>query len=181
MNQVHCLYLISKRIQIPDIYNWKLEQSKLINEGYLDLSGKVTDNGKKLLKKFNDLFDSTRAITTTEVLGEDYKANIETFRNMFPTKVGNRAGIRSSESQLIPKFEWFFKKHPEVTWEEVIGGTKLYIDTVESRYIRNAAYFIKKSDTDKTWVSDLASYAEQFRGETKNPVDNRYDNPYDIL
>lgn len=181
MNQVHCLYLISKRIQIPDIYNWKLEQSKLINDGYLDLSGKLTETGKKLLKKFEDLFDSTRAITTTEVLGAEYKTNIETFRQMFPTKVGSRGGIRSSESQLIPKFEWFFKKHPEITWEEVIGGTKLYIETVDSKYIRNAAYFIKKSDTDKTWVSDLASYAEQYREDNVNPVENRFDNPYDIL
>lgn len=127
------------------------------------------------------MFDSTRKATTTQLLGTDYKARIEEYRMMFPTKVGNRAGVRSSESQLLPKFEWFFKVHPDITWDEVIGATRLYLDTVESRYIRNAGYFIKKTDVDKTWVSDLASYAEQFRENGSTTVDKRFDTPYDIL
>jgi hypothetical protein len=181
MNQVHCLFLISKKIQIPDIYNWKLEKQKLINTGYLTLEGTVTEQGKAALKKFNNLFDSTRAITTTDLLGADYKENIETFRKAFPVKAGNRKGVRSSYSQLLPKFEWFFKSHPDTTWEEVHAATALYLDSVSNQYVKNAVYFIKKMEPDKTWVSELASYIETYKEDQTSPQEDRFSGSSTLL
>lgn len=181
MNQVHCLYLISKKIQIPDIYNWKLEKQRLMNSGYLSLEGKITPEGKKVVKKFSSLFETIKSKTATELLGSNYKENIEAYRKLFPTKAGDRRGIRSSDSQLVPKFEWFFKNHSDISWEEVLKATALYVETTENRYIQNAMYFIKKMDPDKTWVSNLAAWVEDYREDKDSPQENRFSGSSTLL
>lgn len=181
LNQIACLYYLKNKIAIPEIYNPRINLAKLALHGYIDSKLSVTDPGKRVLKSFEDLFETQRKKAITEVLGDAYKEQIEVFRTIYPRKNsrGRLLTTGCSNENLAKSFEWFFKNYPDFTWDTVFRATRAYVDNVDKTYIKDMKYFIKKQDTqDKTWDSTLAAWCFDINKEDDD--NERYDLDKDV-
>jgi hypothetical protein len=84
------------------------------------------------------------------------------YREYFPKKLSTGPG-RQSPRELKQKFVWFFKNHPEFTWEDVLEAANYYACECAQRnneYMANSSNFIKKDTMSKESVSKLADYCQ---------------------
>lgn len=141
---------------------FKLKQSNLLNEeGYVTLEGKmiVIEATKLYLRQVKNIKDE---------LDDDYKLNVEKYRDLFPAGVVEGKRLKSTTSELTARFIWFFKSFPQFSWNTVLGATAEYIESKagDMKFCRNASYFIKKTENGSI-ISDLASWCEAFDEEEK--------------
>jgi len=141
---------------------FKLKQANFINEdGYVTLEGKmiVIEATKLYLRQVKSIKDE---------LDDDYKLNVEKYRDLFPAGVVEGKRLKSTTSELTARFIWFFKTFPQFSWNTVLGATAEYIESKagDMKFCRNASYFIKKSENGSI-ISDLASWCEAFDEEEK--------------
>jgi hypothetical protein len=148
---------------------------------YLQTIGFVTESprlitleGKKVLTRVESYFKSQIKKTSTELMGEDFKDKIIKYQEIFPKlKLPSGKPARASLSNLETNFKWFFEKH-NFSWDTIFKATEMYIDEYERKsppfiYMRTSAYFIRKTELDKSIVSDLANYCETIQsGEGSN-------------
>jgi hypothetical protein len=135
----------------------------LIQEGYIVQSNnRYTVSSKGLL-----ILESLQSTTPVPVVQKTKKLELdedavakynEIFPNIkFPSGKRARAGnIRN----LFPAFEWFFKNY-SYSWDTIYKATGLYLDEWEPRgykFARTAQYFIRKTEPDRSVISDLADY-----------------------
>lgn len=86
---------------------------------------------------------------------------IDEYRKLFREKSFSR-GIMGSRSQCIQKMTAFIKKH-KANKEDILGATKLYLDTINNpTYIQQADYFISKNGGSR-----LEAFLEEYK-ETGN-------------
>lgn len=58
------------------------------------------------------------------------------------------------------RFKKFFKENPDVTIDEVLNATILYLQNTNSKYVREPHYFIYKSKGSDE-ISDLLTWIEK--------------------
>jgi hypothetical protein len=118
----------------------------------------------KQVKSINDELDA------------NFRENVETYRALFPKGVVDGKALRSSLTDLVPAFIWFFKVYPQFSWENVLNATKLYLESHQGNftYCKTAVYFIKKQDKSKNYISLLATWCEA-------EIDNNEELPKNVI
>lgn len=165
-NLLYFLDSCRSKIKPTNIINADAERIIAYSKGLLDDNGILTSKALVILEEFETFLVKTKKKVTTEVLGENFLDQINTYRMMFPAgTLPTGAVARSTVQEIKDKFVWFFKKYPEFNWDTVLEATNYYMylkNNPESRkYMMNASALIQKTDTlTKTVKSTLAEYCQ---------------------
>jgi hypothetical protein len=73
------------------------------------------------------------------------------FKGLKPRSMGDRVAVNK-------KMKAFLKKYPEFTPNDILKATKFYIENTDSKFIKQADYFIEKNRQ-----SDLAATIEEMQ------------------
>lgn len=136
--------------------------------GFLDrITMTLTPSGESLLQEIEKLTQPTKK---TKTLTTEWNDEIEQYRTIFPSGHGSGKAFRSPVRELVPRFEWFFKNH-QFSWEVVLEATKRYVEAKKDdlTFMRTSAYFIRKEDSSKVAISDLAHWCEMVQQELDDP------------
>lgn len=151
------------------------ELRTLQNEGWVDQDLKLLPKAYSLLQQVESFFKIQKKKTSNQLMGQDYAENIKKYQEIFPKiKLPSGKAARAAQSNVETNFRWFFEKH-QFSWETVHRATAMYVDEYERKtppylYMRTSAYFIRKTELDKSTVSDLANYCEIVEsGEDPSP------------
>lgn len=141
---------------------FKLKQANLIGE-----DGNITIEGKSVIIEATKLY-LKQVKSIKDELDDDYKSNVEKYRDLFPSGVVSGKRLKSTTSELTNRFIWFFKTYPQFSWNTILQATTDYLDSKagDMKFCRNASYFIKKSENGSI-ISDLASWCEAYEEEQK--------------
>ena len=162
-NQFYVLYCIHNNI-VPDKFvNASLEVTKLKSGNYLTESLELSGNSLKFIQEIEGFFKKSKKKTSKTLMGDEFLENIKTYNECFPaTKLPSGVYARVNVKSLENAFRWFFETF-DYSWEVVIQATEKYVEEYsinKYNYMRNAQYFIRKQNTDKTWDSTLATYCD---------------------
>jgi hypothetical protein len=156
-NQYYLLCCIRDNIS-PLKINTHLELRNLMSNGWLTKDNKLTPQSQTIIKKIEKLFVISSTRTATQLMGKDYKKNIERYTKMFPNiKLPSGKAARSSIGNLSKTFKWFFENH-KYSWDEVFVATAVYVNEGQAKqwkFMRTSQYFIRKDN-----LSDLADFCE---------------------
>jgi hypothetical protein len=143
---------------------------QIIKEKYKSLSVYITDScevneeGEKLIKSMEAFFKPLKQLKTIELLGDNYKENIEKFLDIFPKgKLPNGKYARGNKQSIENNFMWFFQEY-DYDWDTILSATEKYVDEYHKdnyKFMRTAMYFIKKV-IDGTSQSELATYCQAY-------------------
>lgn len=176
-NEFYMLYCLKDGISPPNI-NTHQELRSLITGGFLgqhfDTNGQnlvLQPKALSLISKIDSYFGVQVRKSNNGLMGEDFEANAEKYNQIFPRmKLPSNKPARSPLKEIIVAFREFFKEY-DYTWEIIHQAAAYYIEEEEKKgfkYTRTSRYFIRKQDSDKSWISDLAGYCEL----VKNGEDN---------
>lgn len=173
-NQLYLLWCMREGISPGNTINIHLESRGLTPDWIED--GKLSGKSLSLLIEIDENFKDVKAKNDVDLMGKDYKKQIEAYRLAFPEiKLPSGKYARDNTKNLEVNFKWFFKNH-EYDWETVLKATNKYISEYAQKdynYMRTSKYFIKKSEKDGSITSDLASYCEMIvTGEGDRDADN---------
>ena len=137
--------------------------------GYIDEHGVLSHSAMVILDEFETYLVKTKKVVTTSVLGEDFLAKINEYREIFPNmRFPSGEVARQNIQELKDKFIWFFKTYPEFTWDLVLDATQYYIiqkRLTNFQYTMSSSYFIKKMDVSKSISSKLADYCQMIKDD----------------
>jgi len=127
---------------------------------------KLTEHALATINNIETLFITPKKLKQNELMGDDYKKDINDFINSFPTtKLPNGKYARSNTKNIETNFQWFFENY-EYSWETIKSATNMYVSEYRANnylYMRTALYFIRKNDGTKTVHSDLADYCDKIK------------------
>lgn len=116
----------------------------------------------------NEIFDALEGTLEDKKLGPWVWVKTE-YCALFKAKNPDRGGyIKES----ISRMKKMFAANPEIRKEDVIGTTKLYLSSTDSRYIRYPHYFLKKGAGANaiyeflTWLQKYKDMEEAGKGRT---------------
>lgn len=164
-NGLYILQAIRDKLEISNIINISTEYYKLEKEGYVYKDNniyKLSGAAILALQEIDKILLGRVKKEKNIELDESFILNISKYNNLFPSgrRPNSTTPYRSSETELIPRFMWFFKKYPNITWDIVLKATEIYIkssiDNDNLLYLKSAKYLVKKEEIDKTSVSALA-------------------------
>jgi hypothetical protein len=176
-NQLFVLDSIDQQVDYGSfIPNMKIELVRLQDKGLLDVSFNITILGKQILQECRELDTPKKK---KAVQHGDWTEQIETYRQRVPAGHGSGKAFRSPVRELLPRFEWFFQNYP-FSWDVVLQATRKYVESKKDdlTYMRTSAYFIKKQDSSKVEISDLAHWCELVQQELDNPDSVKPDMDY---
>lgn len=162
-NQFYLMYGMKENISTLYI-NISQELRTLEFSGWISQSV-LTPKAHTLIQQVETFFKIQKKKTSTQLMGDDFKVNLGKYQILFPKKkLPSGKAARSAESNVETNFRWFFEKH-QFSWDTVLKATAMYVDEYERKspayiYMRTSAYFIRKTELDKSIVSDLADYCE---------------------
>jgi hypothetical protein len=169
-NQFYLLWCIDQGITAP-LINMHQELRVLTTMEYL-LSCPASDGtfnyqpqpkALSLISKINSYFGVQVKKSNNGLMGQDFEANALKYNEIFPKmKLPSNKPARSPIKEIIGAFREFFKEY-DYTWEIIHAAAAYYIEEEEKKgfkYTRTSRYFIRKQDSDKSWISDLAGYCE---------------------
>lgn len=150
---------------------YKIYQKEPVEQSLLDKlppalysDGKLTDYSIKALESIDNLFATNKSIKIDELMGVDYKSNIDKFLKIFPSqKLPSGKYARSNAKNLEVNFKWFFQEY-DYSWDTILKATDMYVQEYkvnDYNYMRTAVYFIRKDDGTRTVLSDLADYCDK--------------------
>lgn len=161
-NGHYILFSYNEKIDCSDLPGQAAEITRLKYYGFLDkVTGVPTDLAKGVLAEANKLM--TRNVKNLhDELDEEFSNNVKKYRDLFPAGIQHGRALRTSVTDLTPRFVWFFKAFPAITWEMVFRATEKYIDSFGKNltYCKSSSYFIKKEDKSKSSLSELATWCE---------------------
>jgi len=172
-NQFYVLYCMNQGITAP-LINMHQELRVLTGAGWLtshpDSSGMFNyqpqPKALSLISKIDSYFGVQVKKSNNGLMGTDFEANAEKYNEIFPRmKLPSNKPARSPIKEIVLAFREFFKEY-DYTWEEIHQAAGYYIEEEEKKgfkYTRTSRYFIRKQDSDKSWISDLAGYCELVR------------------
>lgn len=136
-----------------------LKKTKLIKS--LEMRGYIQNvNGEYIIsEKLQETIDN---VSDTDWILEEY-------RPRFSSEATGEAGKMGDSTAVVFKMKKFMLSHPEVTKQEILAATDLYIESVTNKkYLKQADYFIfkKESHTDESEVSTLSIWLEELRNQT---------------
>lgn len=128
--------------------------------------GKITrfeieEKGYKLINKVEKIFTTQKAKTSKQLMNQNYKENINKYKEMFPNiKLPHGKAARSAYGNLEKNFRWFFENH-DFKWDDIFAATAVYVNDAQQKnwkYMRTSQYFIRKDN-----LSDLADMCENIK------------------
>lgn len=162
-NQIYFLDCCREKIQPSnDLINQTAEKNICELKGLINDKGVLTYKAITILDEFETYLVKTKKVVTTTVLGEGFEEMINKYKEYFPKKLATGPG-RQSVRELKQKFVWFFKNHPEYTWDDVLEAANYYRYECAQRnneFMANSSNFIKKDTMSKESVSKLADYCQ---------------------
>ena len=133
-------------------------------QNYLQSDCSLSDEGKKLIKRIDDLFKPIKKLSATETMGDNYKERIDEYLLLFPKgKLPNGKYARGNKKGIEENFKWFFQEY-DFDWNTILSATSKYIQEYQKdnyKYMRTALYFIKKL-REGIIESDLATYCQAY-------------------
>lgn len=162
-NQFYMLCSIQEGVS-PVHINPHQELRALQSDNWIAKSEKGWDilpKGMTLIQQVSGYFKTQKKKTSVQLMGDEFAAKMEEYQLLFPKiRLPSGKAARSALSNVETNFRWFFEKH-SYSWDTVLKATAYYVDEYESKgylYMRTSAYFIRKTEQDKSIVSDLAEY-----------------------
>ena len=174
-NQMLLLYSIKEKTQVPILIP-KDELPNLIELGFVEKNESVytlTSKAKLLITKLDNYFIKSKKQTNIQLMGKDFTAKIEEYRNIFPAgKLPSGKPGRQNVKALAENFRWFFETYDH-SWEAIIKATKMYVNeyrATDYKYMMTSQYFISKQDKHKVKVSELADYCDMINDGVQTAV-----------
>jgi hypothetical protein len=184
-NQFYLIYCMNQGITAPTL-NIHQELRSLIAIGFITeesdkeeagnigcgINYKLQPEALSLISKIDSYFGVQVKKSNNALMGQDFEANALKYNEIFPKmKLPSNKPARSPLKEIIVAFREFFKDY-DYTWDIIHAATEYYIEEEEKKgfkYTRTSRYFIRKQDSDKSWISDLAGYCELIKnGEDHN-------------
>ena len=144
--------------------------------GVLISGQEVEDMLTKLDDSFlldSDKFIKAKKKTNIQLMGKDFTAKIEEYRNIFPAgKLPSGKPGRQNVKALAENFRWFFETYDH-SWEAIIKATKMYVNeyrATDYKYMMTSQYFISKQDKHKVKHSELADYCDMINDGVQTQV-----------
>lgn len=136
-----------------------LKKTKLIKS--LEMRGYLQNiNGEYIISQ--KLQETLNEVNDTDWILDEY-------REKFSYDSTGEAGKMGDASAVVIKMQRFMLTHPELTKEQILEATDMYIQSVTNKkYLKQADYFIfkKESHTDASEVSSLYSWIEEVQRQT---------------
>lgn len=174
-NQMLLLYSIKEKTQVP-ILQPKDELPNLIQQGFVEKTESLyslTPKAKLLITKLDNYFVKSKKKTNIQLMGKDFTAKIEEYRNIFPAgKLPSGKPGRQNVKALAENFRWFFETYDH-SWEAIIKATKMYVNeyrATDYKYMMTSQYFISKQDKHKVKHSELADYCDMINDGVQTQV-----------
>jgi len=150
---------------------YRIYQKETVEQSLLDKlptalysDGKLTEYSIKALESIDALFTTNKNIKVDELMGAEYKINIEKYLKTFPSeKLPSGKYARANSKNVEVNFKWFFNEY-DYSWETILKATDMYVQEYKQNnynYMRTAVYFIRKDDGTRTVLSDLADYCNR--------------------
>lgn len=162
-NQYYLMCCIRDSVS-PLKINTHLELRNLVSKGWLTQENpkvheyKLTPKAYTLIDQLEKLFKINKRKTNKQLLGDKFKENIATYREMFPNqKLPSGKAARSAVGNLEKAFRWFFENF-DYDWKIIFDATAIYINEHQKNnylYMRTSQYFIRKDN-----LSDLADLCD---------------------
>lgn len=171
-NEFYMLHCLKEGVSPPNI-NTHQELRSLKTGGFIKDDGSygLEPKSLSLISKIDSYFGVQIKKSNNGLMGLDFEANAEKYNSIFPKmKLPSNKPARSPLKEIVVAFREFFKEY-DYTWEEIHQAAGYYIEEEEKKgfkYTRTSRYFIRKQDSDKSWISDLAGYCELVRGGEDN-------------
>jgi hypothetical protein len=163
-NQFYLMFSMQENVQSLYI-NVEQELRTLVADEWVTKDNKLTPKAVTLIQQIEGFFRVQKKKTGVQLMGDDFNVNIGKYQLLFPKKkLPSGKAARSAQSNVETNFRWFFENN-KFTWETILKATAMYVDEYERKtppfmYMRTSAYFIRKTELDKSIVSDLANYCE---------------------
>lgn len=151
----------------------------LINDQWITEQNQLLPKAITLIQQVEGYFKIQKKKTSNQLMGDDFNVNIGKYQQFFPKKkLPSGKAARSAQSNVETNFRWFFEKH-QYSWETVLQATVMYVNEYERKsppymYMRTSAYFIRKTELDKSIVSDLANYCDIVESGEDQESDNHF-------
>lgn len=172
-NGYYLLYCLDKNEPLDLTVPYSTEMHKLKLSGYLDDKHNLTDSAIEVMKEIDAVFKPREKAGSKLVITDEFKESVAKYREMFPKGVVSGKALRNGTLELTTRLLWFFREHPQYTWEHVYNATQNYINSfgTDLTYCKTSAYFIKKEDKNKNIISLLADWCEaELDNEKDEPV-----------
>ncbi len=159
-NQFYLLYSMREGIS-PFHINLHQELRMLSSNAWISDENKLQPKSTLLVQQIEGFFKVQKKKTNSDLMGEGAIDNIDKYQSLFPRKkLPSGKVARSDKTNVENNFRWFFETH-KYSWETILKATAHYVDEYEAKnylYMRTSAYFIRKTELDKSIISDLADY-----------------------
>jgi hypothetical protein len=170
-NQFYVLYCIHENIEARFI-NVHLELRCLRLLDYLDRNNNITILGVEAVKGIESTFTS---LSKPKKELDSYWIN--EYYEMWPKgKLPSGKFARVDKKNLENSFKWFFKTY-NYSWDTILKATALYIDHYETKswlYMRTSQYFIRKTENDRSIISELANYCDIIESGDSDSLDKNH-------
>jgi hypothetical protein len=137
----------------------------------------LTIEASETLKEIEGFFKKRKKKSDKVVMGESAEENIIIYNEIFPKiRLDTGRNARSSIINVKPGLRWFFDNH-DFTWEEIHTAARAYVADRElnnNKFFTCSQYFVRKQQTDKTWVSLLADWCQSVRDGLDGPDENHF-------
>jgi len=169
-NGYYILYSLESKEKLDLTIPYSAEITRLKHNGFLDENTNLTNEAKIILIEAARIFIK-QSKTVHDELGADFTENVKKYRETFPPGLKSNRMLRTGITDLSPRFVWFFKTYPQITWEQVFLATEKYVESFgkDLTYCKSASYFIKKDDKTRNSISDLATWCEGLTEEDSEP------------
>jgi hypothetical protein len=170
------MWAINKSISTP-LINTSLELRNLKNKGYLIEGNKLSPDGVETLAELEGFFKKRKKKSDAVVMGKDATENAVIYNEIFPkVKLDTGRNARSAIGNVKPGLRWFFDNN-DYTWEEIHAAARAYVTDRQlnnNKFFTCSQYFVRKQQTDKTWVSLLADWCQSVRDGLDGPEENPF-------
>ena len=162
-NQFYLLYSMNQGITAPLMNTHQELRALLIDHWIKETTYELEPKALSLISKIDSYFGVQVKKSNNGLMGQDFEANAEKYNEIFPRmKLPSNKPARSPIKEIVLAFREFFKEY-DYGWEIIHAAAAYYIEEEEKKgfkYTRTSRYFIRKQDSDKSWISDLAGYCE---------------------
>ena len=165
-NQFYLLYSMNQGITAPLLNSHQELRALLVDRWVKENTYEREPKALSLISKIDSYFGVQVKKSNNGLMGQDFEANAEKYNEIFPRmKLPSNKPARSPIKEIVLAFREFFKEY-DYGWEIIHQAAEYYIEEEEKKgfkYTRTSRYFIRKQDSDKSWISDLAGYCELVR------------------
>lgn len=173
-NQFYLLYSMNQGITAPLMNTHQELRALLIDHWIKENTHELEPKALSLISKIDSYFGVQVKKSNNGLMGQDFETNAEKYNEIFPRmKLPSNKPARSPIKEIVLAFREFFKEY-DYGWEIIHAAAAYYIEEEEKKgfkYTRTSRYFIRKQDSDKSWISDLAGYCELIKnGEDQDDV-----------